>query len=91
MPIVHGEEKFNDFLSYSFQENFGTAVQDNEHMFRMYTISVPKGTLTKGDNCSVKITSVSVGGAIGGRILNLLTTATLATCRSLAPNAESED
>lgn len=50
------------------EENFGTAVQDNEHMFRMYTISVPKGTLTKGDNCSVKITSVSVGGAIGGSL-----------------------
>ena len=58
-------------------------------MFRMYTISVPKGTLTKGDNCSVKITSVSVGGAIGGRILNLLTTATLATCRSVLATCRS--
>ena len=74
----------------SFQENVekkGTAVQDNEHMFRMYQISVPKGTLTKGDNCSVKITSISDGGAIGGRILKPLQLLS----HVVAQNAESED
>ena len=62
-------------------------VQDNYHIFRMYQISVPKGTLTKGDNCSVKITSVSYGGAIGGRILNPLQVQPFP--HDVAPNADS--